>query len=322
MKRSIYDVFNGDADGICALHQLRMAFPRPEAELITGVKRDIKLLDRLAGVNNSEITVFDISLDSNRQSLEKLLEAGNKITYFDHHYSGDPPSAPNLKTNIYPEPETCTSLIVDSMLDGRFRSWAIAGAFGDNLHKSAIRYAESAGLAGENLGKLRELGELINYNGYGKSLEDLYFHPADLYNALKNFTDPLDFWHDSKEMSKLRQGFDEDMGMARSLKPFSENGIGIIYLFPAKPWCRRVAGVFSNEKTRENESLAHALLVDNGDTTMMVSVRAPLTNRRGADILCRSFPTGGGRPAAAGINNLPAEMLEEFLRKFNEVFND
>jgi hypothetical protein len=31
-----YDVFNGDADGICALVQLRNADPR-DAELVTGV---------------------------------------------------------------------------------------------------------------------------------------------------------------------------------------------------------------------------------------------------------------------------------------------
>jgi len=34
------DVFNGDADGICALHQLRLAEP-VESTLVTGVKRDI-----------------------------------------------------------------------------------------------------------------------------------------------------------------------------------------------------------------------------------------------------------------------------------------
>ena len=38
-----YDVFNGDADGICALVQLRQIDPR-DATLITGVKRDIQLL--------------------------------------------------------------------------------------------------------------------------------------------------------------------------------------------------------------------------------------------------------------------------------------
>ena len=38
-----YDVFNGDADGICALLQLRLAAPA-DSTLITGVKRDIDLL--------------------------------------------------------------------------------------------------------------------------------------------------------------------------------------------------------------------------------------------------------------------------------------
>ena len=37
-----YDVFNGDADGICALLQLRLAAPA-DSTLITGVKRDIDL---------------------------------------------------------------------------------------------------------------------------------------------------------------------------------------------------------------------------------------------------------------------------------------
>ncbi len=41
-----YDVFNGDADGLCALHQLRLAKPAA-AELITGVKSDIALLHRV-----------------------------------------------------------------------------------------------------------------------------------------------------------------------------------------------------------------------------------------------------------------------------------
>ena len=42
-----YDVFNGDADGICALIQLRLAEPRPDAVLVTGVKRDIQLLGHI-----------------------------------------------------------------------------------------------------------------------------------------------------------------------------------------------------------------------------------------------------------------------------------
>ena len=40
-----YDIFNGDADGIIALLQLRLADPIG-AELVTGVKRDIKLVEK------------------------------------------------------------------------------------------------------------------------------------------------------------------------------------------------------------------------------------------------------------------------------------
>jgi hypothetical protein len=41
------DVFNGDADGICALVQLRLAQP-VQSKLVTGVKRDIQLLEGLS----------------------------------------------------------------------------------------------------------------------------------------------------------------------------------------------------------------------------------------------------------------------------------
>ena len=38
-----YDVFNGDADGICALHQLRLHAPA-DTQLVTGVERDVEHL--------------------------------------------------------------------------------------------------------------------------------------------------------------------------------------------------------------------------------------------------------------------------------------
>jgi len=43
-----FDVFNGDADGVISLVQMRRADPRPEAKLVTGRKRDINLLKRVA----------------------------------------------------------------------------------------------------------------------------------------------------------------------------------------------------------------------------------------------------------------------------------
>lgn len=51
-----YDVFNGDADGILSLLQLRLSDPRP-SELISGIKRDIALLERVSLQKASSVTV-------------------------------------------------------------------------------------------------------------------------------------------------------------------------------------------------------------------------------------------------------------------------
>ena len=79
------DVFNGDADGLCALQQLRLAQP-VNSTLITGVKRDIELLKQVQATPDDVVTVLDISLGKNREPLLTLLEQGIQVNYFDHHY--------------------------------------------------------------------------------------------------------------------------------------------------------------------------------------------------------------------------------------------
>jgi hypothetical protein len=37
--------------------------------------------------------------------------------------------------------------------------------------------------------------------------------------------------------------------------------------------------------------------------------------------LVSQFPSGGGRKAAAGINHLPADMLEQFMAAFKTQFS-
>ena len=62
-------------------------------------------------------------------------------------------------------------------------------------------------------------------------------------------------------------------------------------------------------------------MTERPDGTYLVSVRAPLGNKVGASVLCRRFPTGGGREAAAGINNLPADQLDDFMNQFDEFYS-
>lgn len=314
------DVFNGDADGICALQQLRLHHPQPGARLVTGVKRDIALLARLTGTVASRITILDISLDRNQEALEQLLANENCIFYADHHYSGEIPESALLEAHIDPSPRLCTALIIDRLLAGKYRPWAIVGAFGDNLDEVAIGHAEAIGLTAEKITVLRETGRLLNYNGYGLAVEDLLVHPADLFIEVHRYADPFSFHQTSPVLQKLRAGYAQDMANAAQLQPFRLYSAGRVFRLPEKRWANRVVGVFGNQMARDQPEMAHATVIPNPDGSLMVSVRAPLTSRTGADTLCRQFATGGGRAAAAGINRLPAAELESFLACFAQFF--
>ncbi len=317
---SCFDVFNGDADGICALHQLRLADPR-EAELVTGVKRDIALLKRVQAKAGDRVTVLDISLDKNREDLIRLLDAGVSAQYFDHHFAGEVPVADTFEAHINTDANVCTSLLVNDYLDGAHLVWAVVAAFGDNLFDSARAAADPLALSDAQLSQLEHLGTLINYNGYGVTLDDLYFAPDALYRAIRPYADPFTFMAESHVYEKLAGGYASDIEQARKLEAeVEEYGVKIMVL-PDAPWTRRVSGVFGNELARSAPDRAHALMTLLPDGQYRISVRAPLNNKTGADELCMQFPTGGGRKAAAGINALPADMFHAFADAFRSRYD-
>jgi hypothetical protein len=314
-----YDVFNGDADGICALHQLRLAEPRP-ALLVTGVKRDIALLERVPAGPGDTVTVLDVSLARNRAALLGLLERGVRVDYFDHHFAGDPPVHPLLQLHVDTAPGTCTSAMVDAHLRGRHRPWAVVGAFGDNLPATARALADAAGLPAAALAPLQQLGEAINYNAYGDCEADLLLPPARLYERVRPYASPLDFIAQEPLAGALAARQREDLALAQGVQPHAVLAGGSIYLLPDQPWSRRVQGAFANALSVRAPGAAHAVLRESGPGLLLASVRAPQRDPRGADLLCRAFPTGGGRAAAAGIDTLPVERLPEFVRAFGRAY--
>ena len=314
------DVFNGDADGICALTQLRNAH-RVESTLVTGVKRDIELVDKVEVAPGDQLTVLDISMDKNRRGVEKALAAGAQVFYVDHHYAGEIPQSPNLQAIINEAPDVCTSILVNGHLKGQFCAWAVVGAFGDNLKASAQSLAKQLTVTAEELEQLENLWIYINYNGYGENLADLIFAPADLFRLVSPYGNPLDFIRDSREkFQRLESGYRDDMASAAALKPVSESASAAVFILPNQPWARRVSGVYSNDLVNLHPARAHAVLTEKSNGNYLVSVRAPLRNKTGADELCRRFPTGGGRAAAAGINDLPGGMLEDFVGQFSQFY--
>jgi hypothetical protein len=314
-----YDVFNGDADGIIALLQLRLATPK-KSTLITGVKRDISLLKQVDVNKAMSVTVLDISLEKNSQPLQTLLENQVEVFYVDHHRTGEIPRSSKLTTLLDTNANTCTSLLINDFLQGQYVNWAIAAAYGDNMQASATALAIKEGLDNKARAQLNELGIYINYNGYGASVDDLHFHPVDLYQALLKYPDPFTLINETDSLFwQLKQAYLADMAKAKSAIVISEQTSVKAVQLPDEPWARRVSGVFGNDLANQAPDRAHIVLTLNKEDTeattvsYTVSLRAPLNNKQGAGDICSQFPTGGGRAAAAGVNALPSGMLNEFI---------
>ena len=313
------DVFNGDADGICALHQLRLAEP-VEAELITGVKRDIELIKRVNAGRDDQVTVLDISLERNRGALVNLLERGACVRYFDHHAAPDIPVHPGLDAVIDESDDVCTSILVDRYLGGRFRVWAVVAAFGDNLGSSALKLAEALKLDKDQQGALRELGENLNYNAYGETESNLLIPPANLYRMIKGYADPFQLIHKEPLLEQLSKERVSDLKQALAVAPQRVSGASDVYILPDESWSCRVSGTFANHLATVDPNRAHAVITRKALGGYTISVRSPLDGKTPALDLCRLFPTGGGRLHAAGINHLEPARLEEFLDRFEEAF--
>ena len=313
-----YDVFNGDADGICSLLQLRITDPRPDAKIVTGRKRDITLLDRVNAGEGDHVTVLDISMRNNAADLSRILEAGAFVFYADHHNVGETPvTHKNLNAHINLAPEMCTAVIINNILKGAHVGWAVTGAFGDNFPALAKKISQGFDF---DFKALDRLGMLLNYNGYGATLDDLHFHPKDLFMACLPYGSPEDFLNDKTEAyHKLEDGYEADFTVATSAKTLLETETTLALLLPDIASSRRVSGVYGNQLAQEYPKRAHAILTRNQDS-YVVSVRAPLNKRAGADTLCLQFESGGGRAAAAGINKLDEAQVDRFLSAFKTQF--
>ncbi|WP_179405051.1 acetyltransferase [Burkholderia guangdongensis] len=311
--------FNGDADGLCALQQLRLA-EGAGGTLVTGVKRDIRLLARIDARAGDRITVLDVSHDQNREAAARLLRDGVAVRYFDHHFAGELPDDPRFDAHIDTAPDVCTSELVNRYLGGRHVRWAIVAAFGDELPALGGALARAHGVGDDERHTLAELGLYLNYNAYGDHVGDLHFDPAALADAMLPCVDPLDFVHGTPVFAALRDGYRDDMARACALPPLREVPGATLIRMPDHPWARRATGMLANERMRSAPGAALAVLSPRADGGLVVSVRVPDGRALGADDFCRGFPTGGGRKRAGGINHLPEAEFDAFAARFEQAF--
>jgi hypothetical protein len=313
-----WDVFNGDADGISSIVQLRLAHPRPST-FVTGAKREILLLDRLDAHAGDSITVLDVSLDVNRAPLAALLARGVRIEYFDHHYAGTVPSSPHLIAHIDVAPDVCTGVLVDRHLKGAQRIWAVVAAFGDNLVERAFELASPLLLRAGALDSLRDLGDCLTYNSYSDDVSDAIVAPDALAHTLIRCGDPLRFVATDPAFAQIDEARRRDLACAHDVQPSHVMPGAAVYILPDAPWTRRVRGIFGNEVANGAPHFAHAVLTAEPSGDYRASVRAPRAAPLGADALCRQF-NGGGRAAAAGIDRLPRSALAAFVEALGRAY--
>ncbi len=308
-----YDIFNGDADGIIALLQLQLANPTDTVK-ITGVKRDINLLQKITPKQGDCIRVLDISMEKNMAALHDALGVGARVMYVDHHKAGTIPNHTNLFAHIDLDPDMCTSLIVSNLIDKKYHLWAITAAYGDNLFAKADREADALGLSETEKSQLKAFGTYINYNGYGSEVADLHFSPEALYEKLLSYQSPLDAIADKgSPFYTLQSAYLADMNQAANAQVLHDCDVAKVILLEDAAWARRVSGVLGNDLANQSPNKAHAVVTYNNKDSYTISVRAPLNNKFGAADVCSRFPTSGGRAAAAGINELPKLSLASLI---------
>lgn len=317
-----YDVFNGDADGIIALLQFQLSNPT-ESVKISGVKRDIALLKQVDAKVGDTIRVLDISMEKNLDALNNVLAIGADVFYADHHRAGKIPTADNLDAHIDLDTNICTSLIVSNILDQKYHLWAITAAYGDNLFAKADAEADKLGLTLEQKQQLKAFGTYINYNGYGSEVSDLHYPPCELFEMLLPYSSPFDVINKAGSVyHQLSFAYNNDMKKALEAEVLFDSEVVKVIQLEDAAWSRRVSGVFGNDLANKAPSKAHAVISYNNEGGYTVSVRAPLLNKQGADIVCSKFKTGGGRAAAAGINHLEKSELAGFVRVLNDYYSD
>lgn len=290
MRRFAY---NGDADGICSMVQWGLAHG-VDGQRITGVKRDIELLKRVSCSPGDEVIVMDISLARNHEVATEIAQQGISIKWFDHHLAGEP--IVGIESNIDTSADICTARIVENYLSIE-SDWAQVALHGDGLSQHS------------NRPEYKELGELLNYNGYGADLHDLHFHPDKLMLNCLNAKTPEAFMK-TPEFDKLRNGFASDISNAESIEE-----IDGAYILPNLPWARRVVGVFAH-RINSQGSGPHVIAIDKGDI-YQVSLRGS----EGIGELCALFG-GGGRATAGGIDALPKAQMPALMNEVNSRRNN
>ena len=170
--------------------------------------------------------------------------------------------------------------------------------------------------------ELKEIGETLNYNGYGNQESDLTVHPKDVYLDIQKYKSPFQYKKLSEIYNKINTQMKSDETELNSSEILHTSKTGNIILLPTQKHLLDTR-IYSNKQTTDNPSKAFAILTNINEDTYRISIRSPKNNPVGASKLALSFPTSGGREKdLVKINELPKTELKNFIEKFEYIYGN
>ncbi len=313
-KRCI-DVCNCDADGLCSILQWRLHEPK-ESTILALMDAEASLVGRVHTRPGDEFLMCDIPIEPNRSTLLQLLQAGARVQYFNHYVTDEIPYHPGLRATIDACKQTSTSLTVDRLLGGKFRKWAVVGAYGKRTTYAAESLALEMGIGSDTRARLRELGKLISYNACATHERNACIPPSQLYERLSQYRDPLEFLRSESLASELDAARRDDLAKASALAPFWQDENACVYVLPDTPWAHRVACGLDEELAANNPTRAHAFLCDDGKGGFSAKVRVARSEWP-REPSSHGPAAGCERPRLWVIDHLPAGELNHFIQAFS-----
>lgn len=303
------DVCTGDADGLCTTLQWRLHQPA-SSQLMAGVQGDRDLLDRVQVGARDHLLICNLPFDAHRDTLRQLLRQGATVRYLDGHPTEARPVHPRLQATLGSTPHSCSSLLVNDLLDGAHLHWALVGAYGSGCQDAAQRLGQTAGLATAASAHLKTLGELISYNARATHPQDAYVEPAALYALMARYADPLDLLQHETLVPELEALRRADLQQALALPPYWQDAKASVYVLPDAPWGHRACAYLNGQYAHREPQRANAVLRPNGAGYFQAKVQASAP----------AAPASGGIAARARrwvIERLPITEVDLFIRAFS-----
>ena len=253
------DVFHGDADGLCAVHQLRLARPVPPGsphQIVTGLKDDVELLARVRGAPGCIVTALDVSLDRNRAALLRVLDEGAEVQHRPPLRRCGAETSATAGAHRHGRRRVREHL-VDALVGGAHRAWAVVGAFGDNLESAAAALAAAGARRGadRHAAPARRGPQLQRVRRQSRRCAACARRAVSGHAGTRR---PPGLRSDRPRRTPDRTA---QVRPRRSLTlaPLRFDADRAVYRLPAQPWSGRVIGTFANALARTHPRRGHAV---------------------------------------------------------------